>query len=180
MREIKINLTTNQNKQNTIFTTPVIIILAFLIVATSLGITYGLASEELRHQQMINNKLKIKSEEIKAINNGLSQKQELARMLNTKEKLVKELSKEIPILSKAFTEVESAITPDSMLLNLVINYEKIEITGIATNHAEIAYIIANIRESKYFINTKLVSTQVMSHSEKLMFHIETYWEVPIK
>ncbi len=150
------------------------------ILSFGMIITYSLTLQELDKHKMLNACLRKENNQLKAAEDTIKEKQRLDTVIAVKKEQVTTISLETPILSTAFAEIEKAIVPGATLLSTNIDKQKIIITGITSDQTTVAYILSNLRKSKYFKKISLVSTQKTYYQDEFIFNIEIFWEAPIK
>ncbi len=178
MQPIKINLSTKAGDNHKLIISILLIVLLVGSLGTGMGIAYGKARQELRYQEAINLNLKAKNTELKKLQEVMEKQQDTEKQWQSKTKNVEVLIAEATLLSRAFEQIEAAVTPDIQVIGVEIDKSKILVTGLFTEHTEIAKMLAALRATDTFSNVKLVSTQATPSSAKLAFKIETIWEAP--
>ncbi|HZK44489.1 MAG TPA: PilN domain-containing protein [Syntrophomonadaceae bacterium] len=176
MRDIKINLLTKQTSEKLSWTVIIAIIIA-VFLALGMGITYGIALKDLQDQQAIGSDFKPDDTKLKTVQDAMQIERIVKDKLAIKAKHVEGITKQAPLLSQAFDEIELAITPETKLIELEIEDNIIILKGLSKDHTVIADILSVLRQSDTFTSIKLVSIQ-KDIEEKEAFVIETRWEAP--
>ncbi|NLB88442.1 MAG: PilN domain-containing protein [Syntrophomonadaceae bacterium] len=177
-KPIKINLSTKPRADSKLMITKVLIILLVGLLGTTMGFYYNKALSEFRLQETINQTLKSQHAEYVNLQNNLEKQLELDRKLKDKAKHVEELKQDSAILSKAFSEIEMAVTPKTQLLELEITRDKVLITGLSSDFTEVAKMLAALENSEIFSNTGLISSRE-TNGNLVIFEIETMWEAQV-
>lgn len=177
-KPIKINLSTKPRTDSKLIITRVFIILLVSLLGTTMGFYYSKALNEFRLQEAINQSLKSQHAEYINLQKALEKQLELENKLKTKAKHVEELSKNSPLLSKAFSEIEAAVTPNTQLLELEITSDKVLLTGLSSNFTEVAKMLATLEKSEILSNTGLISSREILDNI-VIFEIETVWEANV-
>lgn len=177
-KPIKINLSTKPRTDSRIIIIRVSIVLLVSFLGIGMGFFYCKALHELRLQEAMNQNLKSQQAEYINLQQDLEKQLDLDNKLKAKARHVEELSKKSPLLSKAFGEIETAVTPDMQLLELQITSDRVLITGLSPDFTEVAKMLAALEKSEIFSNTGLISSRE-TIGNRVIFEIETGWEAEV-
>lgn len=177
-KPIKINLSTKPRTDSRIIIIRVSIVLLVSFLGIGMGFFYCKALHELRLQEAMNQNLKSQQAEYINLQQDLEKQLDLDNKLKAKARHVEELSKKSPLLSKAFSEIEAAVTPNTQLLELEITSDKVLLTGLSSNFTEVAKMLATLEKSEILSNTGLISSREILDNI-VIFEIETVWEANV-
>lgn len=178
-KKIKINLSTQPRRNSKLIITRVLVIVLVGLIGSGMGFYYSKAKNELRDLEAINMNLIAKNAPYEDLQENLEKQLNLEKEFKAKAKHVEELTQTTPMLSKAFSEIEGAVTPDVQVIDLEITRDKVLITGLSTDFTEVAKTLAALRESEIITNAGLISSQKVIDSNVVFFEIETMWEAPV-
>ncbi len=176
-RPISINLSTKPRPDNSIFIKNLIITVSLIFVlAGGMGFFYNNALQEFKSQKDIHIELNAKLGTYTELQEEMERQKLLEEKYFAKANHVAEKTKETYPLSGAFNIIETAIPPDTQIINLKIAHNKIVLRGLAANHTEVAQILAVLRTNTVLSNTGIISQQDMIDNGKVLFEIEAVWE----
>lgn len=176
-KQILINLSTQPRPDNSwLLKSLLLAAILIIVLGGGMGFFYNQALNSFRYQEAIYNELHSNKNEYVKMQQAIEKQEAVERAYNTKVRHVTEKTKESYRLSTAFSIIEHAVTPNTQIINLKINSNKVILTGLADDYTEVAQVLAALRSSTLLTNTGLISNQNVMESGKVLFEIETVWE----
>lgn len=176
-RPILINLSTKPRPDNSILIKNFIITVSLIVVlAGGMGFFYNNALQEFKNQKDIHIELNTNQRAYSELQEEVERQKLLEDKYFAKANHVAEKTKESYPLSSAFNIIETAIPPNTQIINLKIDHNKILLRGLASNYTEVAQTLAILRSNTVLTDAGIISKQNMVDSGKVLFEIETVWE----
>lgn len=157
--------------------------IAIIIIIAMLGSTAGIyysAFNGYKQQIITNHQLKSQLAGYQDINTALDVMGTFKNQVDNKRRSVSAVEGQKIFVTAIMEEIGRAVPAQVKLISTEIGRDKVIINGYSPDHKNVAALLSGLRESSFFNEVRMVSSEMDKESGEVKFVIENDWGVEQK